>query len=62
MKNSISKPGMNRVNRGTSKNTNIQNLKVVSSITAANNHISSVLSGKDGTTFRSFTWKNSIFF
>ena len=32
----------------------IQNLKVVSSNTAANNHISSVLSGKDGTTFRGF--------
>ena len=34
----------------------IQNLKVVSSNTAANDHISSVLSGKDGTTFRGFTW------
>ena len=37
-------------------NTSIQNLKVVSSNTAANNHISSVLSGKDGTTFRGFAW------
>ena len=34
----------------------IENIKVVSSNTAGNCHIKSILSGKDGTTFRGFTW------
>ena len=34
----------------------IENLKVISSSTARNSHIISILSGKDGTTFKGFTW------
>ena len=39
----------------------IEDIKVISSNIAGNNHIISVLSGKDGTTFKGFTWngKNS---
>ncbi len=34
----------------------IQDLKIISSNTTANDHISSILIGKDGTTFRGFAW------
>lgn len=34
----------------------IENIKVISSNIAGNNHIISILSGKDGTVFKGFTW------
>ena len=34
----------------------IENIKVVSSNIIGNNHIKSILSGKDGSTFRAFAW------
>ena len=34
----------------------IENIKVISSNTAGDNHIISILSGKDGTTFKGFLW------
>jgi single-stranded-DNA-specific exonuclease len=34
----------------------IENIKVISSSTINNNHIKSVMIGKDGTVFKSFTW------
>ena len=39
----------------------IENIKVISSNIIGNNHISSILSGKDGSIFRGFAWngKNS---
>jgi single-stranded-DNA-specific exonuclease len=39
----------------------IENIKVVTSNIVANNHIKSILCGKDGTTFKAFAWnaKNS---
>ena len=39
----------------------IENIKVVSSNIIGNNHIKSILSGKDGSTFKAFAWnaKNS---
>ena len=34
----------------------IENIKVISSVIVGNNHIKSVLSGKDGTVFKGFLW------
>ena len=34
----------------------IENIKVVSSNIIGNNHIKSILTGKDGSTFRAFAW------
>jgi len=34
----------------------IENIKVISSTVISNNHIKSVMSGKDGSVFKSFTW------
>ena len=34
----------------------IENIKVISSSTIKNNHIKSIMSGKDGAIFKSFTW------
>ena len=34
----------------------IENIKVISANTVGNNHIKSVLIGKDGTVFKSFAW------
>ena len=39
----------------------IENIKIISSSIVGNNHIRSILSGKDGSTFKAFIWngKNS---
>ena len=34
----------------------IEQIKVISSKTVGDNHISAILSGKDGSTFKSFIW------